>query len=276
MGKRLRWTLVSGAGFCLACVALSVADSPADPIASASYCPTIIDRCAGGGARNEVEVVLNSSFKPTKLPKNKLAPVHFGVEGAIGMPDGSHPPPLRELTLEIDRNVALDAQGLPACGLKKIKGATTSQALKACRPALVGEGKMDFVVAYPEQSPLPPASHVAMFNAGIKDGKTTIYIHAYLSYPVSEPVVMTIKASKVHGGRYGTKLAISIPPIAKGYGFIKKFQLELFRRFAYRHEKQSFLKARCFDGKLQAGAEFTFSEGPPLVGIFRRPCTAKG
>lgn len=274
MRKRLRFALVSGIAFGLACAAFLVADSPADPTAFASYCPVITDRC--GGERHEVEVAMNGSFKPTRLPKKKLAPVHFSVEGTIGMSDGSHPPPLRELVLELDRNAALDARGLPACRLKRIKAANTSQALKACRPALVGEGKMDFVVAYPEQSPLPPASHVAMFNAGIKGGKTTIYIHAYLTYPVLEPVVMTVKASKVHEGRYGTKLAISIPPIAKGFGFIKKFQLELFRQFAYRHKKQSFVKARCSDGKLQAKAESIFSEGPPVVGVLSRPCTSRG
>jgi len=272
MRKRLRFALVSGIGFALACVALLVADSSAEPTASASYCPVIIDRC--GGERREVEVTMEAGFKPAKLPKKKLAPVHLGIEGTIGMSDGSNPPPLRELILGIDRNVVLDARGLPACGLKRIEEATTSQALKACRPALVGEGAM--VVAYFERSSLFPKEKLLAFNGGVKNGKTTIYIHAYISNPVSAPVVMRVKASKIHEGRYGTKLAISVPPIAEGSGFIRKFQLEFFRRFAYGHEKQSFAKARCPDGKLQARATLSFSEGPPVVGTFKRPCTAKG
>lgn len=216
---------------------------------------------------------MDADFKPTKLPKKKLAPIHFGLDGTISMSDGSNPPPLQELILEIDRNVALDAQGLPACGLKKIKEATTSQALKACRPALVGEGAM--VVGYFERSSLFPKEKLLAFNGGVRGGVTTIYIHAYISNPISEPVVIRAKASKIRDGRYGTKLVISVPPFAEGSGFIKKLQLELFRRFAYRHEKQSFAKARCFDGRLQARAEFIFSEGPPLVGIFERLCTPK-
>jgi hypothetical protein len=268
MRKRLRFALVPGIGFTLACASLLLAD----PSASFVPCLAASDSCGGG----QIEVTLNGDFKPTKLPKKKPAPVHFSVEGTIGMADGSNPPPLRELVLEIDKSINVDAKGLPACRLRRIEEADTATALKVCRPALVGVGKVDFVVAYPEGSPLPPESHAEAFNAGIKGGVRTIYIHSYLQSPVSAPVVMTVKASKVHEGRYGTKLAIAIPPIAKGFGFIKKFQLEFFRRFAYRHEKQSFVKARCFDGKLQAKAESIFSEGLPLVGIFKRPCTAKG
>ena len=217
---------------------------------------------------------MDADFNPTKLPKKKLAPVHFRLDGTIGMSDGSDPPPLRELVLEIDRNAALDTQGLPVCGLGKIKTATTSQALKACRPALVGKGKTNVEVAYSEQPPLLPWSELLAFYGGVKDGKPTVYIHSYLVAPVSAPLVMTARVSKLPKGRL-TKLTVSIPPIAEGSGFVRKFQLELFRRFAYRHKKQSFLKARCLDGKLQVRATWSFSEGSPVAGIFLLPCTAK-
>jgi hypothetical protein len=271
MRKRLRFALVSGIGFCLACAALLLVGWPADPAASSSFCPTTIDRCGGG---ERLEVAMNGSFKPAKLPKKKLAPIHLSIEGTIGMSDGSNPPPLQELVFEIDRNVALDAKGLPACGLGKIKGATTSQALKACRPALVGEGRTNVEVAY--HAPLLPWSKLLAFNGGVKNGKPTVYIHSYLVAPISAPLVMTATVSKVHHGLYGTKLAISIRPIAKGSGFVRKFQLEFFRRFVYRHKRKSFAKARCFDGKLQAMATWVFQEGSSVVGVFKRPCTAKG
>lgn len=267
MGKRPRWAFVSGVGFCLAGVVLLLADSSV----GLTLCPLTSSSCPG-----RAEVAMDADFNPTKLPKKKLAPIHFRLDGTIGMSDGSNPPPLRELVLEIDRNAALDAQGLPVCGLGKIKGVTTSQALKACTPALVGEGKTNVEVAYSEQSPLLPWSRLLAFYGGVRGGKETIYIHAYLVAPVSAPVVMTARVSKIPKGRFGTKLAISIPPIAKGSGFVKEFQLELFRRFAYRHKKQSFLKARCFDGKLQVRATWSLSEGSPVAGIFLLPCTAKG
>jgi len=265
MRMRLRWALVSGIGLCLACASLS----PADPSASFAACIVASNACGGG----RIEVTIDGGFKPTRLSKKKLAPAHFRIEETIGMADGSNPPPLRELVLEIDRNAALNARGLPACGLGKIKNATTSQALKACRPALVGEGAM--VVSYFERSSLFPKEKLLVFNGGSKDGRATIYIHTYLMTPISAPLVMTAMISKVHRGRYGTKLAISVPLFAEGSGFIKKFQLEFFRRFAYKQKKQSFVRARCFDGKLQAKAASIFSEGPPVVGVFWRSCTTR-
>jgi len=276
MRTRLRLALVPGIGFGLACVALLAAGWPADPAASSSFCPVTVDRC--GGVRREVEVTMSSSFTPTKLPKRKLAPVHLKVEGTIGMADGSNPPPLRELTLEIDRDVAFGAQGLPACGLKKLKEATTSQALKVCPRALVGEGKTNVEVAYPEQSPHPllPWSKLLAFYGGVKGGKPTVYLHSYLATPVSAPVVMTARISKIQKGRYGPKLAISIPVIANGSGFVREFQLGLFRLFTHRGRKRSFVKARCFDGKLLARATLTFSEGALATSTFLLPCIARG
>lgn len=267
MGKRPRWAFVSGVGLCLAGVVLLLADSSV----GLTLCPLTSSSCPG-----RAEVAMDADFNPTKLPKKKLAPVHFRLDGTISMSDGSNPPPLRELVLEIDRNAGLGAQGLPVCGLGKIKTATTAQAEKACHPALVGKGKTNVEVAYSEQSPLLPWSTLLAFYGGVKDGKPTVYIHSYLVAPVSAPLVMTARVSKISKGRFGTKLAISVPPIAKGSGFVRKFQLELFRRFAYRHKKQSFLKARCLDGKLQARATWSFSEGPLVAGISQLPCTAKG
>jgi hypothetical protein len=275
MGKRLRSALVPGIALGLVYAALLLVGWPADPAASSSFCPLAAPACSGEGKQVEIDPNV-ISFRPTKLPKRKPAPVHLGIDMTIGVSDGSNPPPLRELVLEIDKNAALDVQGLPTCGLKKIKTATTSQALKACRPALVGEGKTNVEVAYPEQSPLLPWSKLLAFDGGVRGGKETIYIHSYLVAPVSAPVVMTARVSKIPKGRFRTKLAISVPPIAKGSGFVRKFQLDLFRLFAHKGRKRSFLKARCFDGKLLARATLAFFEAPPVTSTFVLPCTAKG
>ena len=131
----------------------------------------------------------------------------------------------------------------------------------------------------PTTSPPPGIARKSLTNCGAcsaSGGKTTIYIHAYLSNPVSAAVVTTVKVSKIHNGRYGTKSVATIPPIA-GEGAVRNFQLELFRTFTYKGKKQSYLLAKCPDGKLQAKAESIFREGSkPLVGTFKRSCTPKG
>ncbi len=184
---------------------------------------------------------------------------------------------MEALDLEIDRNVAIDSKGLATCRLRKIREVDTATALKTCKAALVGEGRADFEVSYPEQSPLIPFGHLLAFNGGVKDGVTRIYFHAFLEAPVSAAVVIPVRVSKIHRGRYGAKLAATIPPIADGAGSLTKIALGLFRQFTYKGKKRSYLLARCADGKLQARWEATFAEIPAIGrGAVIQPCTAKG
>jgi len=258
MRKRLTWTLVLGTVLAVACAGIATA-----------YKPTIIKE-------GNLELILNGGFTPTKLPKKKLSPIHLKIEGAINTLDGSHPPSLTEVIVEADKNGAINAKGLAKCTAGKLAARTTAAALKACKPAKVGEGKTDVEIAFAEQKPFIAHSKLLAFNGGVSGGKTTIYIHAYLSNPVSAAVVTTVKVSKIHNGRYGTKSVATIPPIA-GEGAVRNFQLELFRTFTYKGKKQSYLLAKCPDGKLQAKAESIFREGSkPLVGTFKRSCTPKG
>jgi hypothetical protein len=88
--------------------------------------------------------------------------------------------------------------------------------------------------------------------------------------------VTRVKVSKIHNGRYGTKWVATIPSIADGGGSVKKFNLEFFRQFTYKGKKQSYLQARCVDGKLQAHWEAKLADDSKGAGSFVRPCTPKG
>ena len=56
-----------------------------------------------------------------------------------------------------------------------------------------------------------------------------------------------------------------------GFGFFKRNgEIKIF---AYKHKKQSFLLARCADGKLQVRWEAVFADGIDAPGSFKRPCT---
>jgi len=254
MRKRLTWTLVLGTVLAVACAGIATA-----------YKPTIIKE-------GNLELILNGGFKPTKLPKNKLAPIHLKIEGAINTLDGSHPSPLTEVIVETDKNGTINAKGLAKCTAGKLAARTTKAAEKACPKAIVGEGNTDVEIAFPEQKPFIIHSKLLAFNGGVSGGKTTIYIHAFLSNPVSAAVVTTVKVSRIHNGRYGTKSVATIPPIA-GEGAVRKFQLEFFRMFTYKGKKQSYLLAKCPDGKLQVHWDAIFRDGTDSPGIFRRPCT---
>jgi len=225
---------------------------------AAAHKPTIIKE-------SNLPMFLNGSFNPTKLPK-KLAPVHLTLIGSE-LPVG--PAALKEAIFEIDKNVAFNAKGLAVCRPRLPELAI---ALDPCKKTRVGKGEMEFEIELPETPPFTEKSHMVAYNGGKPGGVRTIFAVGYLPNPISATVVIRIEVTKIDHGRYGTKLVATIPSIA-GSGSMKKFQLELFRRFTYRGKRRSYLLARCTDGKLQVGWKAVFADGSDFVESFKRPCT---
>jgi hypothetical protein len=223
-----------------------------------------------------LQISLNGGFSPTALPKNKLSPITLSIEGKIATADGTHIPALKEVIAEFDKNGATNAKGLPACTSGKLQAQDTAHAEAICKNAIVGTGTTDVEVEFPESKPFIAHSKLLAFNGGVSGGTTTIFIHAYLSSPVSAAVVTTTKITKVHNGRFGTKTVTTIPKIAGGSGSVKSFKLTFNRSFTYKGKKQSYLAAKCPDGHLNAHAVSKFSDGTELVGDFVRACSPKG
>jgi hypothetical protein len=221
-------------------------------------------------------LTLNGGFSPTALPKNTLAPISLNVSGKIATADGTHPPALKEAIVETDKNGEINAKGLPVCTSGKLQAQDTSHAEAICKDSIVGQGTTDIEVEFPESKPFIAHSKLLAFNGGYAGGKTTIYIHAYLSAPVSAAVVTTVKVSKIHKGRFGTKSIATIPKIAGGYGSVRAFSLTFNRKFTYKGKQQSYLLAKCPDGHLNAHATAVFSDNTRMVGDFVRSCTPKG
>lgn len=221
-------------------------------------------------------LTLNGGFTPTALPKNKLAPISLNVSGTVGTADGTHPPALKEAIVETDKNGEINAKGLPVCTSGKLQAQDTPHAEQACPTSIVGKGTTDIEVEFPESKPFIAHSKLVAFNGGFRGGVTTIFIHAYLSSPVSAAVVTTVKVSKIHKGRFGTKSVATIPKIAGGSGSVKAFNLTFNRKFTYKGKQQSYLLAKCPDGHLNAHATAVFDDGTRMVGDFVRSCTPKG
>jgi hypothetical protein len=219
-----------------------------------------------------LRITANDNFSPTLLPKNELAPITLNLSGKIETLDHTHPPALQELPLEFDRSVEVEAVGLPICRPYLLEDADIQ---RDCKDALVGTGEAAFELAFPESAPFIATSKLLAFNAGTSGGKTTIFIHAYLSSPVSAAVVTTVKISKIPNGRYGTKAIATIPKIAGGYGSPLSFSLKVGRKFTYKGKRQSYLLAKCPDGHLQAKGIGVFSGNLRLAGSLVRACTPK-
>jgi hypothetical protein len=207
----------------------------------------------------------DGEFKPSKLPKNKLAPISLTASGKIATKDGSHPPALKEAIVETDKNGAINVKGLPVCKAGQLQSRDTKAAEKACNKAKIGQGNTTVEVQFPEQKPIDVQSKLLVINGGFKGGTTTLYIHAYFSAPVTGAIVTTLKIKKINKGRYGLLTKATIPKIAGGSGSVKSFDLAITKR--------GVLTAKCPDGKLQANATAIFSDGTKASAPIVRTCT---
>ncbi len=82
----------------------------------------------------------NGGIFPSKLPKHGSAPITARIFGEIHSRDGSHPPAIENLELDVDNTIGIDAVGLPTCRARQIESRTSAEAKRACADALVGAG----------------------------------------------------------------------------------------------------------------------------------------
>jgi hypothetical protein len=267
MRKNLKLTLALGAMLALAVAGVAVA---------AKNKPIVI-------RQGNLVVTFNGGFTPTALPRHEMAPITLNVEGKLETADHTHVPALKEFVIETDKNGSLNVKGLPECKKGQLEARDSKTAKAVCKSALLGEGKTNVEVLFPESRPIQIPSTLLLFNGGQKGGVTTLYVHAYFTDPITGAVVTTVKVKKIHNGIYGYKSVASVPIIGGhaegggGYGSPTNFKLKIHRTFNYKGKKQSFLVAQCPTGRLGAQGEASFYADPTkLKGHVTRACTPKG
>lgn len=219
---------------------------------------------------------LNGGVTPKKLPRKHLAPITLHASGSLATTDGSHPPATKTVTVDFDKHGTINARGLAVCKPGKLQSRDTKAALKACRPALVGRGRTSVEVAFPEQAPFSSTGPLLLFNGGVHHGVTTMYIHAYVNVPAPTAIVTVVKVKKIHKGPYGTRAIARIPRIAGGSGSLTNFAFKIHRTFKRHGKKQSYLLARCANGRFRAHAVLQASDGTRIAGSIVRRCVPRG
>jgi len=231
--------------------------------------------------KGDVRVSLNASLSPTKLPRHGTAPIKVEIGGRISSTSPGGPPQLEQVTFAFNRAGKMDRKGLAKCRLGHISPSTTSEALLACKDALVGEGHFSANVQFPEQSPFPSKGKVLAFN-GVLRGKPVIFAHIFGTEPVPTSYVLPLEI-KEKGGTFGTVLHASLPVATGDWGFVTGLELKLGRTYTSRGKQHSFLSAGCpapkgFPGAIfpLAKTSFSFEGGKTLTETLNRSCKAKG
>lgn len=228
----------------------------------------------------------DGGVSPKKLPKKTYAPVTVNVKGQVSSKTGGHPAAIREALIDFDKNGKIDTTGLPVCKGSQLESRDTKSAKQVCGKTIVGSGNGKIEIAFQEQSPIAVNAPITVFNGGTKGGKTTLYIHTFITVPVPAAVVTTVTIKKVHKGRYGLSTVSKIPVIAGGSGSVLSFDLNVGKKYTYKGKKRSYIEARCTDGHFNAKvikAIFKDEDGAApnegtttLNGTVIRPCTPKG
>lgn len=205
-------------------------------------------------------VSLQGQITPHALPREDLAPVFVSVTGKIKTSNGTSPPPLRQLTIALNRNGKFFTRGLPTCPAGLLETTTTEQAVRRCAPALVGHGHFEANVAFPNAAPFPAQGTLLAFNAEV-GGRPAILLHIYGSIPIQHTFVLPMTIAHQPTGTYGTVLSARIPKIAANVGYVTSVKLKIGRRFSYKGKMRSLLSASCAAPAGFLGALFPFAKG---------------
>jgi len=224
----------------------------------------------------ELYLADNGGISPSKLPRHGSAPITAHLIGEIGTVDGSHPPAVRSVELDIDKTIGIDAVGLPACRANQIEARSTKNAKRACGDAIVGEGRGEVEVAFPEQAPFTAGGPVVLFSGGVHGRTTIVFVHAYVNVPAPTAIVVRATVTRIHRGRFGLHIEAQIPRIAGGSGSVTKFSLKVGRRFTHRGKQESFLVASCPTGEWVTQGTVAFADGTNLGLTHAFPCIPQG
>ncbi len=225
---------------------------------------------------------MGASVSPETLAAGKYAPVTWKLSGKFETSDGGHPPALRELELDIDKDVKLNAKGYPVCegGGRDLRD--PKAALKACRPALLGKGEAHVEIAFPDQEPILVKSPLTVFNRGEKGSEVKLLIHIFITVPVPAAVVTEVTIVRKGSGIHTVS---KVPVIAGGSGSLVDFKFRLGKTYSYKNKKVGYFEAKCPDGVFKANVNkilfkneaHTPGEGAStqLKGNLAVPCTRK-
>jgi len=197
-----------------------------------------------------VETILSGGPSPARLPAREPAPVSLLLAERVQTPDGSHPPALQRLEVELDRHFAIELKRLPSChpGLQEQRMTLAEQ----CGPAQVGAGTLDVEVAFPEQPASEVEGELQVFNGGTVRGTTTFWLYTYLPRPITSGFLMRLRFRHHRDGRYGLQGTLDGSRIADGAGSITY----LAARF-----RKGIFRASCPDGRLQEQARSFLATG---------------
>lgn len=228
-----------------------------------------------------VRIEVTGELAPKTLPRKGSAPISVSVGGHITTTDKSPPPRLTSINIELNRAGRIDSTGLPVCDYHSIQPASSSRALSACRPSLVGQGSFSAEITLAGQNPYPTKGKLIAFN-GREHGRPVLFAQIYSPHPFPTSFVIVFKIEKGKGS-FGTDLDADLPKTLGTWGKLTGIEMKLSRSYSYKGRRHSYVSAGCPAPKGFPGASFKFARttfgfqgGKSLNSTLTRSCKARG
>ena len=259
---------------CLICLALAAA------VAALVSTPIGIDGASGEQTqRGALVSSLKGELRPLALPRDRLAPIAIHLEGGLRTADRSLLPRVTKLEIGLPGQGALSTRGLPTCPPRRLRATKTAEALGACRRALVGRGRLDAVVALRNQAPFLVRARLLAFNSRV-GGHRAVLLHAGAGNPPTSSVLpLRVQPGS---GRFGTALVGRVDAALGQWPRLRRFAITLYRRYAYRGSRRSYLSASCPVPPALPAAFFSFArtsytlaDGAHIALAIGRSCRAR-
>lgn len=145
-----------------------------------------------------LRLAFNGGFEPRLLPRDRLAPVSFDLSGSIAGVDGASPPPVRSLSIAVNRYGRISTRGLPVCLRGRLQQTSTQEALARCRPALIGRGRFTANVDFSNGAFAEEGAALAFNGRAGRHPAVLVQIHG--DAPVEATIVLVFKISHPRQG----------------------------------------------------------------------------
>jgi hypothetical protein len=228
------------------------------------------------GALVEVENLVlraDGGFSPQSLPRHRFAPIEFHGQVDLSARGGGKPSPLNQALIDFDRDGRLSVAGLPQCSPEAIDEATTEEARRICKKAIVGTGHVEALVTL-DSGDVPARSELTIFNGPRLGGLPTAVLHARTTVPGTQTYAIVVPIEQ-RPGDFRYRARIDLPPLAAGFGALTHIDVEIGRRYRAGGKQRSYVSARCSDNILQTHGRFSFEDGTIVDGLVEKFCRSK-
>lgn len=232
---------------------------------------------AVGGAEI-TQTIGGPKLKPDKLNKKKKKKASLTVRTKLnGVEDGG-PIPQKATLVNVDfsKNIFLSHKATPACKTS-LAGTTRSVSLSVCGSSKVSKdgstispGRADASGSGGRPTKGSFASATLPFGAGgtaslfpadvqaFNGGKGVLTLWTRVP-ALSVTTILPGALEKAPGKKFGTRLAVTVPPLAGGIGAIDDFQAQV--------KKGKYVQANCKTDKKKAQVKgaFTYSDAPGVT-----------